>query len=281
MIQLPIIGAFLEATGTLIEKKILKNKKISSSTYTTFSFLAIVLVMLPFIWFFWSANSQALKPGNLILFALVIISAIIGNLLTYYSLKREKISEFEPIWLMQPLFTIILAFFVYGSERRFEVLIFALIASISLIAAHIKKHHINFDKYSVSLLVGCLFFAIELVASKPILNFYSPFTFYFVRCVFISVIMFLMFRPKFKNLGGKKNNLLILLVGVMWAVYRVILYYGYLSYGIIFTTTLFILAPVFLLIIAAIFMKEKMTVRQIVSTIIILVCVAGAIYFGN
>jgi drug/metabolite transporter (DMT)-like permease len=280
MIQIPILGAFLEATGTLIEKRILKNKKISSSTYTTFSFLAIVLVMIPFIWFFWRANSKALTIGNLLLFALVVISAVAANLLTYYSLKREKISEFEPIWLMQPLFTILLAFFIYGSERKFAVLIFALIASLSLIAAHVKKHHVNFDKYSISLILGCLFFAIELVASKPILNFYSPFAFYFIRCLFIFIIIFMIYRPKWEAVGNK-NSLLILLVGIMWVFYRIILYYGYLSYGIIFTTTLFILAPVFLLIMAAIFLKEKMTVRQIISTIIIIACVAASIYFGN
>src|SRR3989344_6706625 len=110
MIELPILGAFLEASGTILEKKILKSKFLNYKNYTIYEFLAIVLVMLPFIYFIWGIDSEALKLKNLVVFGIIIIVSVAANLLIFFSLKRESISEFEPAWLMQPLFTVLLAF---------------------------------------------------------------------------------------------------------------------------------------------------------------------------
>jgi len=67
----------------------------------------------------------------------------------------------------------------------------------------------------------------------------------------------------------------------MWIIYRIILYYGYNSLGIIFTTILFILTPVFTYIFAAIFLKEKITIKQIIATAVIIACVVLAIVTQN
>lgn len=280
MIQIPVLGAFIEAAGTTIEKKILKNKKLSSNTYTTLSFLSIVAIMIPFVYFFWSVKTGAFSGWNLFLLSAICIFSVGANLLSYYALKGEKIIDFEPIWLTQPLFTIVLAFFVYGSQGNNSVLYLALIASITLIAAHIRKSHLNFDKYAVALLLGNLFYAVELVCSQEILKSISPFTLYFIRCSFILFILLLFIRPK-TNGVNKKTGWLIFFVGILWVIYRMILYYGYIAYGIFFTTTLFTLAPVLLLVMAKVFLKEKMTIRQVIATIIILACVVSAIYLNG
>lgn len=280
MIQLPIIGSFLEATGTILEKKVLKNKYLNYKNYTVYEFLAILVVMLTFIWFVWDLKPEALTIKNIIIFAFVILIATLANLFIFYSLKREKITEFEPIWVMQPLFTILLAFMLYGSERNWGIFFLALIASLSLVLSHIEKHHLKFDKYIIAALIGSFLFAVELVASKPLLPYYSPFSFYFIRCFFIFAITFLIYRPNFKNIG-KTNTIMILIIGLIWALYRAIIYYGYESVGIIFTTIIFILSPVLMFIFAVVFLKEKPTWKQIISTIVIVVCVALAIMIKN
>lgn len=280
MIELPIVGAMLEAVGTVLEKKTLKIKGVSIKNYTVLSFLAIVVVMLPLIYFLWDVKSEAYLPWNLFLLGCVVIISVVANLLIFYSLKRENISEFEPLWLMQPLFTILLAFTFYSKERNWTIVGLALIASISLIAAHIKKHHISFNKYALATLGGSFLFALELVISDSILAYYSSFSFYFVRCLLVFVISLLIFRPKIKGYG-KKAVWLTVLVGIIWVAYRVILYQGYITFGVVFTTMLFILSPVFLLGIAIVFLHEKPTIRQIVSTIIILACVALAIVLNG
>ena len=146
MIQLPIIGAFLEAAGMIIEKKILKKKNLNYKNYTAYGFLAIVILMLPILLFAWGLKPEAFETINILLMAFVVIVSVFANLLVFYSLKRENITEFEPTWLMQPLFTILLASIFYLNERNWSSLILALIASLSLILAHVKKHHLVLNK---------------------------------------------------------------------------------------------------------------------------------------
>ncbi len=285
MIYIPIIGAFLEGVGMTIEKKILRKRFMNYKNYVVYGFLALVLVMLPLTYFFWQIKPQAYELKNILIFLSVILFSILANLLIFYSLKREDLTEIEPIRLMQPLFTILLAFIfsfffiTYEGERRYSILILALIASISLIASHIKKYHLVYNKYIIAALLGSLFFAVELVISRAILPYYSSLTFYFLRCLSIFLIAAIIFHPKITSIETK-TKFLIFITGAIWVAYRLILYYGYLAYGVIFTTILFILAPVFIFLFARIFLKEKMTWRHIIPSIIIVVCVVVALVIG-
>jgi drug/metabolite transporter (DMT)-like permease len=149
---LPIFGAIALASGTILEKIVLRKKKINIKLYQTAGFLAIVLVMIPFIFFFWKLDPAALELKNIFIFALVIFFSIIANLLIFYSLKWEKISNLEPARILEPMFVIILAlifsFFVTDLyERNLNIVIPAFIAAAALIFSHVKKHHLEFNKY--------------------------------------------------------------------------------------------------------------------------------------
>jgi len=276
MIYLPIIGSVIEATGTILEKNVLRKHKIDHKNYIVYSFLAIVLAMLPLIGFLWKINPEAFSAKNLLIFTFVVATSIIANLFAFYSLKRKEVTELEPIRLMQPLFTILLAVLIYESERKLAMVALALIASIALVAAHVKKHHLVLNKYIIAALLGSLFFAIELVASKSILQYYSPFTFYFLRCLCVFIIAWIIFQPKIISIKNK-TKLLIFIVAILWVFYRVLLYYGYSVYGVVFTTILFILTPVFIFLFARVFLKEKLRLRHIISAIIIVICVVAAL----
>ena len=282
MIEIPIVGAITLGAGTILEKSILKNKKISIRLYQTISFFAIILVMLPLIYFFWKIDSQAFELKNILLFAGIIASSIIANLLIFYSEKREKVSTLEPARILEPLFTImfalILSFFTIGIyERNPNVIIPALIAGIALIFPHIKKHHLNFNKYFIASIFGSLFFAVELVLSKPLLEFYSPISFYFIRCAAIFMISLVAFRPIFKPLRDKKTSLMILIASVIWVAYRMAVYFGYLQYGVTFTTLILMMGPIFIYILAHIFLKEKLNWKNILSSLVIIACILYAV----
>ena len=281
MIQLPIIGSVLEAAGTILEKKVLRYKEMNFKNYTTYEFLSIVITMIPILYITWRISPEAKSLQNIFIFSFVILVATGANFLIFYSLKRENVTEFEPLWIMQPLFIVILAFIFFENERNITLLIPALIASITLIAAHVKKHHLTFDKYILAAILGSFLFAVELVASKPILQFYNPFTFYFIRCFFILVICVALFKPSGKELRNKKAALMIIAIGVMWFLYRAIIYYGYENLGIVYTTTIFILSPALMFLFAIIFLKEKPSVKQIISTILIVLCVIVSIILQN
>jgi len=282
MIALPIFGALLESLGIIIEKKILKFKGVNYKNYTIYGFLAIVLSMLPFIFFVWRVDKEALLIKNLLIFFSVIILSVFANLLIFYALQKEKITEFEPAWLMQPLFTILLAFIIYSEERNFRIILLALIASSTLVITHIKKKHLNFEKPFLAVILGSFFFALELVISKYILPYYSPFAFYFLRCFFIFLIAALLFKNSLSLKGiDKKAGIYAIILGLMWASYRAIIYYGYEQVGIVFTTLLFILSPVFLFVFAIVLFKERPTLKQTISIFIILCCVILAIIKKN
>tara|TARA_Y100000034_G_scaffold73343_1_gene88306 strand:+ start:4266 stop:5120 length:855 start_codon:yes stop_codon:yes gene_type:complete len=281
MIYLPILGALALGVGNILEKIVLKRRKVNIKLYQTASFLAIILTMLPFVFFFWRMNTQALEISNILIFSLVIIFSLIANMFVFYSMKWEKLTNLEPAKILEPLFVIFLAiifsFFIDSGlyERNLNVIIPALIAGAALVFSHIEKHHLSFNKYFIAAILGSLFFALELVTSRLILDFYSPITFYFIRCSSIFLISLIAFRPNFEKLN-KKVRFKILATGIIWVIYRLIVYYGYLNIGIIFTTLMIMLGPIFIYAFAYIFLKEKLNWRNIIAAIIIICSVLYA-----
>jgi drug/metabolite transporter (DMT)-like permease len=283
MIGIPILGALALGAGTVLEKAILKQKKIGIKLYQIVGFLAIVLIMIPLLFFFWEFDMQALSLTNALIFAGVIISATIANFFVFYSEKGEKLTNLEPVKILEPLFVIMLAiifsFFVEGmGEKNPKIIIPTLVAAVALIFPHIKREHLHFNKYLIASLFGGFFFGLELVLSKLILNFYSPITFYFLRCLAILIISLIIFRPNFKSLD-KKTSLMIIITGVLFVVYRVATYFGYVHYGIMFTTLVIMISPIFIYFLAYKFLKEKLNWKNIISSVIIIACVLYAVLF--
>jgi len=279
MIYLPVLGALALGVGTIIQKTILNKRKIDIKLYQTIEFLAIVGAMLPFIYFFWGFNSEAFELKNIFILVLVIGFSIIANLFVFYSMKWEKVTRLEPAKILEPLFTVLLAivfsfFFSEMFERELHVIIPTIIAVGALLFANVRKHHLRFNKYMIAAVLGSFFFALELVLSKLILNFYSPMTFYLFRCVGILAFSLIFFKHKFSNVD-KKSAWLVGILGFVWVTYRVFVYYGYLMLGVTFTTLLILLGPVFVYLFAWIFLKEKINWRNIIASVVI---VASVLY---
>lgn len=143
---IPILGALLVGAGTIFQKVLLlKRKKISIKTYLTAEFLAVVIAMLPLLYFFWRLDSAAYEMINVVYLVLIILFSIIANLLVLYSMRWEKISNIEPARMLEPLFVVILAIifsFIFGEvlfERNLNVIIPTIIASAALVFSHVKK----------------------------------------------------------------------------------------------------------------------------------------------
>jgi uncharacterized membrane protein len=278
---IPILGALALSIGTVLERVILKIKKIDIKFYQTASFFAIMLASLPFIYFFWRIDSGAFQLKNILVFIGVVVFSITANLLVFYSLKWEKVTNLEPARILEPLFVVLLAllfsFFIGGFERDLNVIIPAIIASLAIVFPHIKRHHLQFNKYFIAAILGSFFFALELILSSLILQFYSSITFYFLRCAFIFLISLVVFRPKLKPLKDKKIPVLIFVTGAVWVAYRMAIYFGYTRYGVTFTTLVIMLSPIFIYFIANRFLKEKLNWKNILSSLIIIACVVYAL----
>jgi drug/metabolite transporter (DMT)-like permease len=278
-------GALASATGILLERIVLMKKKVSVKLYQTGQFLSLILVMLPFIPFFWKMSNEALTTENIFIFLGVIILSMLANYFTFYSMKNEKLGKLESAKITEPLFTILLAFifsFIFGEalyHRSYSILIPAGISAFALIFFHIEKHHLKFNKYYIAALLGSFFFASELIVSRLILDFYNPITFYFLRCSAILLLSLTFLRPKFDKKLKTKTILQILLTGSIWFIYRIIVYFGYTSLGVIETTLTIMLAPVLVYFFAWKFLKNKLTWKQLTTAAIILACVAYATFF--
>jgi len=285
---IPIFGAFSEGAGTVLEKKLLTRRKLETRTYNTFSFMAIVIILLPLIFianYFLPAqfplkiDAQAFTPLNIVIMLGVIVVSIFANLFTFYAMKWQKMTEIEPMRLMQPMFTILLAFFIFSNERQTQtsIIILALVASFVLVASHVRKHHFSFNKYAWSAILGSLFFALELIISKEILSLYPPLVFYLIRCTGIFLVSLFLFKSNPYKIK-KSTWPIIFLVSFIWIVYRLLLYSSYLAEGIITTTLLFILTPVFIYIFSWKYLKEEFKWRNLIASIVIVICVALAMY---
>lgn len=277
MIYLPFIGAMALASATILEKFVLRKRNINPKLFQSAAFLASVIVMLPLLYFFWSVSPEALQAKNLLIFLLVIIASLFANMALFFALKWEKVSNLEPALIMEPLFTVLLAFLfsfftigLYESDPK--ILIPAIIAGAALIFSHIKKHHIEMNKYFLAAILGSFLFGSELILSRLILDYYNPITFYFLRCASVFLLSWIIFKPQFSKLKTRVRWEM-LIIGALWVAFRVIVYYGYLAIGVVFTTLLVMLGPVFVYLFARIFLKEKLEWRNMLSAIIIIGCV--------
>lgn len=281
MFYFPILGALAMGFGTILEKFTLKSKKIDPLFFNVMHFFFIALVIAPFAYFFWNIEPDALKLKNIVLFFVVIGFTLLANCCVFYSFKKRDITFLEPARAIEPLFIIFLALifsFIFGQElfeRNTRVLIPALIAGIFLIFPHIKKGQIKFNKYFLIAILGSLFFAFDLIFSRFILEFYNPITFYFLRCSAAFLFGAILFKTQFKKMNSIKSKYFFsfLGIGAAWSIYRIIVYYGYIKLGVIFTTLIIMLGPLFIYLFAHFFLKEKMNWQSIISSIIIVGCV--------
>ncbi|NCN86308.1 DMT family transporter [archaeon] len=281
----PFFGSLALAGGTIVERLVLMKRKVSVKLYQFGQFLSLVMVMIPFLPFFWSISPDFYSTKNILILFLVILLSVAANLFTFFSMKWEKLGKLESAKITEPLFTILLAFvfsFIFGEglyDRNSQILIPALISAGALIFAHMKRHHLTFNKYFIAALIGSFLFASELIVSRLILNYFNPITFYFIRCAGVLIFSFIFFRPKFNNGIDTRTTLEILGTGVIWFVYRIIVYFGYTSFGVIETTLAIMLGPVLVYFFAWKFLKEKLNWKQLVSAGIIIGCVLYVIVF--
>ncbi len=283
MIYIPILSALSLGIGTIFEKITLRKKGITPVFYTVTHFIFIILAMLPFIFFYWYIDIKgAFLPVNLLYFLIVILFALLANIFTFKSFKKEKLTNLEPARALEPLFVIILAIlfsFIFTEgffEKNTKIIIPAFIAGAALVFSHIKKNHLYFSKPFIFALLGSFFFALELIFSKLILNFYSPLSFYFLRCSAAFILGLIIFRPKILKIKPEFVPHYFG-AGISWVGYRVLMYYGFQSLGVIFTTLVLMLGPIIIFTLAHFILKERMNWKNIIASLIIVICVVYAV----
>lgn len=269
-----MIAAFLatifSAFDLIITKRVFN--VFSNLSYKTFSwwlFIWIAIVGLIISPWFARIDAVAMTPYYLWLLLLMAFLAANYNLLYYFGLSYEKISEIEPFLLFDPIVTILIASLFYADERFWQVYVAAFIAGAMLSWSHIKKHHIKIGKPLLAILGFSVLAGLEAVVIKQLLMVYSPSALYLVRALMIALFLWILARGKIAPITIKQAPYFILLA-ISATFICSLIYYAYHSIGINLTELILLSSPVLIYILSSVILKEKLHWKNLVTSAVVI-----------
>lgn len=279
----PFLSALFYGVGSIFQKSMLRKRNMDIKLYQVTVFFAIAIVLIPFLFLIGGLDPKALSLWSIVIMFSIVVLALLANYFQFTAIKKEPLTNLEPAMMIEPLLIVVVAvilsfFFPEDFERNLNIVIPALIASAALIFSHVRKHHLVFNKYFIAVIIASFLFATEVTLSRLILDFYKPVTFYFVRCLLVGIVSLAIFKPHFRKLDGKLSWELLGL-GLIFVIYRILMYYGFIYLGVIFTTLVIMVGPIFVYALAWKFLHEKLDWKNIVAAIVILACVGYVLVF--
>ncbi|HLC38966.1 MAG TPA: DMT family transporter [Patescibacteria group bacterium] len=278
MILYPLLAMLSNVIGIVVDKFALSRQKIQLDVFKVTLFLLLCLFTAIFLPFLGSINiTKALTPTYLIIFGLMLVTAIVWNIFYYQGIQKEKLYEFQTIITFTPLVTILLASLLFIEERKWQVELAAIIASLALIFAHVRKSHFQISQYSAGLIICVILTSLELILIKVLLNVYSPVSLYFLRTLIIFIFFALWYRPNLNNLP-KSGLALIAASAVMGAAQMILKFYGFEFFGVVYTVMVMTLGPILVYLSCFLIFKEELKKRTILAALVILACIVWATF---
>lgn len=272
-----LIATITQALGVTLDKAVLSYRKVPTKDFIPIVFFFLCLFTLPLLFivgglnwhYFWNIK-------YIFLYLLMVMVAIIWNVLYYQGVRSEKVQEFELILMLNPLLVILLAAFFFPVERNPQIFVAALIASLALIFAHLKKEHLVFSREAVGLIFCVILMSVETIIHRYLLNIFSPAALYFSRTLILLIFFATYCRPNFLSINRVSLGL-IALNGFLGMIQFVARFYGYRDAGVIITTLILTIAPILIYLIAYLYFKEKVQKRMIIAGAVIIVCIIWAV----
>lgn len=269
------LAAFTNAVETVLDRTIMTKEKVTFIAMMSLNMFFVFMLTTALFPYLGTVDLQAFTFEYLFPFGIMIAVAFAYNYLYYYSLKHEKIVELEPLIMTHSLFAVLLAALVFPSERNVMIFVLAIIASVALILSRVKKHHLQFNKFALSMLGFAFLFAVETLFLKKLLLVYSPLALYVFRTGILSLLFFIFLRPKLKKLN-KLNVASIFGTALIVSIQYVALYFAIANIGLVRTALMWALSPFLVFVFSMAFLKEKMLPKQIAADIVILACVVAS-----
>lgn len=276
----PFVAALSQAAGIIVDKIILTRRRVEIHVFIPVLFLFLFLLTAILMPHLGKISKDIFKPYYLIIFFLMIATALIWNVFYYKGAQEEKVHEFELIIMFQPLLTILLAALLIEKNTNIHIFIAAIVASLALIISHIRRNHFEISAAGRGLILAVIFMSIEIILQKILLDVFSPVALYFVRTGIIFVFFLFYYHPSFMKVSSG-NLLFILLTSSLGVVQMITKFYGFESFGVIYTSLILILSPILVYIISTIILHERLKVRTVVSALVILGCIVYATLLGK
>ncbi|MBN2585321.1 DMT family transporter [Patescibacteria group bacterium] len=272
----PLIAAVIDSVALVLTKRSLNIfKQLTNQAFAFWIFLFIVLVGL--ITLPWSGHIDptALSFRYIILILVVVVLAANYNLLYYYSLKHKRVSQLEPLLLFTPLLTIFIAGLAYPDERAWQIYLAGSLAIGLLIWSRWHAGKLKWDTATWSILGFAVLYGIEVVIIRQLLDVYSPVSLYLVRCSTTALFLWILARGRMPMINWRQAGYLFGLA-VSAVVVTYLVYSSYQMQGIGATVMVLILSPVLIYTLSAVVLKEKISSRDIIASIGVVLLVLWA-----
>jgi drug/metabolite transporter (DMT)-like permease len=277
---IPFFASASGAVNLILSKKVISKHKLSYKIFLAVTFAIIFFIMLLFSPFLLHIHPGALNTVNVFLLVFVGLLAFIYNLLFFHGLQKESLNETETIWMFVPIAIVILSVIFYPAERNLYVFIPALISGAALFLSHIKRHHLKFSSGAHLILSSVLLIAFEAIIIRYLLQFYSPFSLYFVRVGIAGIFTWLYARP---HVGKIKpvSWLYLIIICIFVLIQFLFTYWSYAVNGLVYTMLILNLLPVMVFGYAWTFGKEKFELKKFLAAVVILGCVIAVQILGH
>ena len=284
-----VIQSFLNSIWMILTKKVLENKKVWNNLQTLFSRTNhfIIIILLFTFWFFdFNMSNWTFSNKDILLLLIATTWLYLTYPLRRTAYANEKISTLQPFSMLFQVFPIIIWFIFIASERaNFLTFVFALLASMVAILPNIDFKTFKINKYSLMVLLSSIIKSFQLFATVYFLTKLDPVNFYLLETIIIIIFSFLLLLIKkefyqFKLLNKKYLKLLTSANTVaVWSIIMVLTMYS--SLWVVATSLLSLLYIFFVFSLWYIFLWEKPSKKDIITTILISICIFLGLYFKN
>jgi len=275
-----LIAAISQASGVIVDKIILTRKRVEVHVFIPALFMFLMLLTAILMPSLGKVSTEFLSVKYIGIFLAMLVAAIIWNVFYYRGIQKEKVQELELIMMFQPLFTIFLAAVLVERNINAHVFIASVVAAMALIVAHLRKMHFQFTEYTSGLILAVVFMSVEIILQKILLEVFSPVALYFTRTLVIFLFFYFYYRPRMEQISSV-NTWLILTSSALGVAQMVTKFYGFETYGVIYTSLVLILAPVLVYMLSRITLHERLKVRTVVCAVVILGCILYATFLGQ
>jgi len=269
MILYSFLAVVFNALTLIFTKRVfMKFKNFNHQSFAWWLFIWIILLSLILAPWLVSIKPIALSSYYIwLLLALAFLSAN-HNLLYYYGLRYEKLTEAEPFLLFNPVVAIVIASAFYADERSWHVYVAAVLASLILGWAHSYHRHLRLSRPLLAILGFSLIYGVEAVVIKQLLAVYSPLALYLVRAIVTVLFLWIVEQGKIKKINLKQVPY-FLIIAASAIVASIFVYMSYSSVGIGFTMAILFLSPILVYFASVIYLKEKLRWRSVLSSLVI------------
>lgn len=261
------------AGGVIADKIVLSRYRVPIMRFLPLQFIWLAAITAVFLNRWGKLNLDVvLEWRTLVLFAVMIVIAVIWNILYSQGIQKEDLHEFELIMLLSPLATIIFATIFLPSEREWGILIPGVIATATLVITRFRKHHAKISRTAWRTIIAMLLLSFESILIKELLGAFSPVSLYFFRTLAIALTFIILYRPKLMEMP--RNAFALAILSAIFGVTGMVLkFYGFQSLGVVETTMILVLGPFFVYSASNLLFKEHLYKRDVFAAAVVILCV--------